>query len=311
LRPPVPRFVRWAVALAVIAALTLTVFQYWGTSQYGTAVARSGQVTGPPVTAHSATGGDPGWTQTRWGPLSSADRDLLVMVRQAGLSGGSSGKRAQQQGSNQQVRTVAKRIWVDYGDFDNQVRAVAGKLGVPLPDLPTVQQQGWLMALSVRSGGEYDRMFAQGLRVTDGEVLPAITAVRAGTRNELVRSFAANAATLVNCHMEVLERTGLVDYSRLTAAQPPAADVAAAGPAQRIDQVVNATPVPTAGAVTGVDANSMAAALVSIAALLIALGLLGGTSRRVRRACVDSQHRGAPRSVSQRPQQRRHAAHRW
>ena len=306
MRPPVPRFVRWAVALAVIAALTLAVFQYWGTSQYGTAVASSGQ-----VTDHPATGPDPGWVQTRWGPLSPADRDLLVMVRQAGLSGGSSGKRAQQQASNPQVRTVAKRIWVDYSDLDNQVRAVADKLGVPLPDLPTVQQQDWLKELSGRSGAEYDRMFAQGLRVTDGEVLPAITAVRAGTRNELIRSFAANAAALVNRHMEVLERTGLVDYSRLSAPQPAAADVAAAGRTQRIDPVVNATPVPTAGAVTGIDANTMVAALVSIAALLIALGLLGSTGRRVRRPCTGAQHRGAPRGLTQRSQQRRHAAHRW
>lgn len=295
----------------MIAALTLAVFQYWGTSQYGTAVAGNSRLAGQPATGGPATEQNPGLRQTRWGPLSSADRDLLVMVRQAGLSGGSSGKRAERQASNQQVRSVAKRIWVDYGDLDNQVRAVAGKLGVPLPDLPTAAQQGWLQDLSGRSGAEYDRMFAQGLRVTDGEVLPAITAVRAGTRNELVRSFAANAAALVSRHMEVLERTGLVDYSKLSAPQPAAADVAASGPAQRIDQVVNATPVPTAGAVTGIDANAMVAALLSIAALLIALGLLGSTSRRVRRPYVDSQHRGAARGMSARPQQRRHAAHRW
>ena len=47
---------------------------------------------------------------TRWGPLGPADRDLLVMIRQAGLCGGSSGQQAQKQGSNPQVRTVAKRI---------------------------------------------------------------------------------------------------------------------------------------------------------------------------------------------------------
>lgn len=293
MRPPVPRFIRWALALAVIAALTLAVFQYWGTAQYGTAVARSGQ----------ATGQNPGSMPTRWGPLSPADRDLLVMIRQAGLSGGSTGKQAQQQGSNPQVRTVAKGIWVDYGNLDNQVRAVAGKLGVPLPDLPTMQQQSWLKELSGRSGAEYDRMFAQRLRVTAGDVLPTITAVRAGTRNELVRSFAANAAVLVNRHMEVLERTGLVDYSRL-----PAPVEAATGAEQHIDQVVNAAPVAAVGGVTRSDANAMIAALVSIAALLIALGLLGGTGRRVRRPGAGAAHRGARRGLSQ---QRRHAAHRW
>jgi predicted outer membrane protein len=282
----------------VIAALTLAVFQYWGTSQYPIAIVARGQA------AAQAPVQDANWVPTKWGPLGPADRDLLVMIRQAGLCGGSIGQQAQKQGTNPQVRTVAKRISTDYGDLENQVRSVAGKLGVPLPDQPTVQQQGWMKELSGQSGPKYDRMFAQHLRVTDGEVLPAITAVRAGTRNELIRSFAANAATLVSRHMEALERTGLVDYSKLPA---PPSDVTPASPAQPIDQVVNVTPV---RATTGNDANAMVAALVSVAGVLIALGLLGSTGRRVRRA-AGAQHRSAPRGFQDRPAQRRHAAHRW
>jgi predicted outer membrane protein len=310
-RPPVPRFVRWVVSLAVIAALTVVVFQYWATSQYGVAtVSEKGSAAGSVGTAGT------GWTQTQWGPLSPADRDLLVMIRQAGLCGGSSGQQAQQQGTTVQLRTVAQRIWVDYGDLGNQARAVAGKLSVPLPDQPSAQQQTWMRELSGRSGPDFDRMFAQGLRVTDGAVLPAITSVRAGTRNELIRSFAANAAVLLNRQMEYLEHTGLVDYSRLPAPQPPAAVVPAAaspvadtppaGRDQHIAPVVNATPVPTNGSLSGNDANAMIAALVSIAVLLGALGMLG-TGRRARpgrRAGTRPHHRSISHT-------RRHAAQRW
>jgi predicted outer membrane protein len=286
-RPPVPRFVRWALALAVMAALTLVVFQYWGTSQYGIAASTTGQAASP----------SPGWIPTRWGPLGPADRDLLIMIRQAGLSEATSGHQAQRQGSNPQVRTVAKSIGADCGELDNQVRSVAAKLGVPLPGAPTPQQQAWLAKLSAQAGPAYDRMFAQQVRLTDGEVLPAITAVRAGTRNELIRSLAANAVTLANRHMDVLERTGLVDYAKLPA--PPAA---AAATERQFNEVVNATQVSPAGPLTGNDANAMIAALVSIAALLIALGLIGSTRRRIRRPAPVAQHRGTPR---------RHAAHRW
>ncbi len=308
MRPPVPRFVRWVVSLAVIAALTVVVFQYWATSQYGVATASD---EGPSKTADSV------WTQTQWGPLSLADRDLLVMVHQAGLCGGSSGQQAQQQGATVGVRTVAKRIWVDYGDLGNQARTVADKLGVALPDQPTAQQQSWMRELSGRSGPDFDRMFAQGLRVTDGDVLPAITSVRAGTRNELIRSFAANSAVLLNRQMEYLEHTGLVDYSRLPAPQPPAAVLPAAASAatdsphagreQHIDQVVNVKQVPPAGPVAGIDAKAMVAALMSIAVLLVALGSLGTTGRRarpVRRADTRPQHRSISHT-------RRHAAQRW
>jgi predicted outer membrane protein len=306
-RPPVPRFVRWAVALAVIAALTVVVFQYWGTSQYPVAIAARDRAAGQ-AGQPQATVQDENWMPTRWGPLGPADRDLLVMIRQAGLCGGSSGRQAQTQGSNPQVRTVAKKISADYGDLDNQLRAVAGKLGVALPNQPTAQQQGWMKQLSAQSGSKYDRTFAQRLRVTEGEVLPAITAVRAGTRNELIRSFAANAAVLVNRHMEALERTGLVDYTKLPAPPAPVANTTPAGPTQAVNQVANVTPV---RATSGINTNAMIAALVSTAGVLLALGLLG-TGKRIRRpAPAGAQHRIAPRGYATRPTQRRRAAHRW
>lgn len=51
-------------------------------------------------------------------------------------------------------------------------------------------------------------MFAQGLCVTDGAVLPAITSVPADTRNELIGTFAANAAVLLNGSIRLGSVTG-------------------------------------------------------------------------------------------------------
>jgi predicted outer membrane protein len=244
------------------------------------------------------------------------------------------GQQAQRQAASSQVRAVAKRIWMENAELDNLLRSVAGTLGLALPNQPSTQQQGWMRRLGGLSGPSYDRMFAQQLRLTHGELLPLITSVRAGTRNELVRSLAASAATVINRHMEYVERTGLVDYSRLpqppllaaappaaarppaaaqppAAARPPAAGRPAAPPAgpspapvsgapQQIDQVVNTTQVPPPGG----DVKAMLAALVSVAALLIALGLLG-TGRRVRRSeAAAGQHRSGVH-------RRRHAAQRW
>ena len=311
MRSPVPRFVRWAVALAVLVALTVTVFQYWGTSQYGAPRAHN--------TAQDAgqdTGGDTGWRQTQWGLLGPADRDLLVMVRQAGAYGELSGQRAQHQGSSAVLRSIATRVGIDYGTLDTQVRSIAAKLGVPLPEHPTAQQQDWMRELSAHSGPDFDHMFAQRLRLTDGEVLPVITSVRAGTRNELVRSFATNAAALVNRHMVDLENTGLVDYSRLPEPRMsgPLSPAAMAPPADQgrlsrhPDQVVHATPAPPAGN----DVNAMVAALVLIAALLVALGLLGTASRRVRRSGARPPRRDSSQhSLPRRSPQSRHAAQRW
>jgi predicted outer membrane protein len=290
-RPPVPRFVRWTVVLAMIVALTVAVFQYWGTSQYGVATAHNetapNKIDTDKIIQDETAQGDE-WTQTPWGPLGPADRNLLVKIRQAGLCEGATGLQAQQQAGSTQARTIGKHVAAEYADLDSQARSVAGKLGVALPDQPTEQQKGWMRELSGLSGSTFDRTFAQRMRFAHGEVLPVITGVRAGTRNDLIRSFAATAAAFVNRHMEYLERTGLVDYSTLP--EPPRPP---AGPEPRVNQVVNATPVG--------GANVLVAAAVYVGALLGIVGLLtllGNAGLRARRTGARSA----------RP---RHAAARW
>jgi predicted outer membrane protein len=292
----------------VIVALTVAVFQYWGTSQYGVATAHN-------ETTPNKIAQDDQWTPTPWGPLGPADRNLLVKIRQAGLCEGVTGLQAQHQAGSRQVRTIGTHVAAEYTDLDNQVRSVAGKLGVMLPDQPTEQQKGWMRELSGLSGSAFDRTFAQRIRFAHGEVLPVITEVRAGTRNDLIRSFAATAAVFVNRHMEYLERTGLVNYATLPEPPHPAAALPAAagspqaleqpaapmppaaglppGQEQQIDQVVNATPVN--------GANVVVAAVVYIGALLGIVGLLtllGDAGLRARR-------------TSARPARPRHAAQRW
>jgi len=186
-RAAVPRFVRLTVVLASIATLTVAVFQYRGASQYGVTI---------PTTPVSTRVDE--WTQTPWGPLGPADRDLLVKISQAGLYEGASGQRAQRQAGSAQIRTMGLRISTECGDLDTQARSVAGQLGVVLSNQPTEQQQDWMTELSRLSGAVFDRTFTQRLRHEHGDVLQAIVDVRAGTRNDLIRSFAVAASVLVN-----------------------------------------------------------------------------------------------------------------
>ena len=80
----IPWFLRVSVLVAVVLAVSLSVFQSWSTGAPGTG----------------------GWTQTQWGPLGPADRDLLVKVRLAGLWEAPTGQQADQQASTAQVREV-------------------------------------------------------------------------------------------------------------------------------------------------------------------------------------------------------------
>jgi predicted outer membrane protein len=164
-----------------------------------------------------------GWTETRWGPLGPADRDLLAAVRRAGLWEIPASQAAQRKADSGAVRRVGAEIAAQHQALDSKVRAVAAKLDVPLPAQPNADQQGWLSELDRASGAEFDSIYVDRLRAAHGKVFSLIASVRAGTRNSLVREFAATVNDAVMTHMALLESTGLVDYARLPAPAVPGA----------------------------------------------------------------------------------------
>ncbi|MGH3813347.1 MAG: DUF4142 domain-containing protein [Pseudonocardiaceae bacterium] len=280
----------------MIATLVIAVFQYWGDT-----------------------------TQTQWGSLGPADRDLLIKVRQAGLWEIPTSQQAQQQGDSPRVREVGELIAAEHIDLDRQVRAVATQLGVSLPNDPSNQQQVWIAEIAGKSGPDYDRAYVQRLRAAHGKVLPLLAEVRGSTQNELIRSFAETAAVFVTRHCEYLESTGLVDSSALPA--PPVPDNAASPPGSVPAAV--ATPAEAAAgahadhAGDGLQVNQVAqanttsgagvyvVALLYLGALLAIVGLfylLGGADLLARQNRQQPQARHTSRALPARP---RHAAQPW
>lgn len=189
----IPRLLRRAVVVAVLMAVSASVYQSWSTGSPGAG----------------------GWVQTEFGPLGPADRDLLVKVRLAGLWEVPTSQQAEQQASSAEVKEVGRKLAEEHTQLDAEVRRVADQLGVLLPSGPTAQQMAWMDEITSQTGSDYDRVFVQRLREAHGMVLPVVAEVRSTTRNDLIREFAITADEFVSRHHQYLEGTGLVDYSAL------------------------------------------------------------------------------------------------
>lgn len=231
----VPRALRYAVIVAVLVAVGASIAQSW----------------------MSGTPGIGGYTQTQWGPLGPADRDLLVKVRLAGLWEAPSGQQAETQASRAEVQQVGSNVHTEHVALDGIVRETAQQLGVLLPSRPSAEQLSWMNEMTALTGTEYDRVFIQRLREAHGTVLPLIAQVRVGTRNELVREFAVTADEYVTRHIGYLESTGMVDYADLP--EPPSPGLLS----------------PSRGAI-----DLVVPGLVVIAALVAAAALVSALRRR-------------------------------
>ncbi|MER6083346.1 DUF4142 domain-containing protein [Streptomyces sp. NPDC001833] len=152
---------------------------------------------------------------TAYGPLSAQDRDFIVKVRLAGLWELPAGEMAEQKGTTAAVRTAGQHLVDGHTSLDAHVRTVATQLGVPIPNSPNVQQQQWLATLNAAQGQDFDREFANIVRLAHGRVFSVVAQVRAATQNTLVRDLADDANTTVLDHIKVLEATGYVDFGTL------------------------------------------------------------------------------------------------
>ena len=152
---------------------------------------------------------------TQWGPLTAADRDLIIRVRLAGLWELPAAEKAMARSKSPEVREAADHLIVGHKDLDERVRNVASQLGVELPNVPNEQQVGFLAQMDNATDEQFDRVWANLLRSAHGKIFPAIGTSRNQTENTLVRQLASDTNQTVLDHITMLEKTGQVDFDAI------------------------------------------------------------------------------------------------
>jgi putative membrane protein len=159
---------------------------------------------------------DPGpVVSTPWGPLSAADRDLVVRVELDGLWEIPAGRQAVKRAPTKAIKEAGDHLVAGHTDLDQRVRTVATDLAIVLPTQPTAEQQGWLAELSAAQGADYRQKFANLLRDEHGRIFQALAQVRSSTRNTLVRELATVTNQTELDHISALEKTGYVDFDAI------------------------------------------------------------------------------------------------
>ena len=218
----------------------------------------------------------PDYTQTQFGPLGPAGRDMLVKVRLAGLWEGPAGRLGLEKSANPLVQEAGRHLIEGHAELDRKVLELGRTLGVPLPDRASAGQQGWLAEMTAapaRSVG-FDRIFANRLRAAHGGVYKFLAVVRTGTRNTLIRDFAKRCMEVVLDHIQVLEATGMVDFTDTQAI--PLATVAAAPSTGLVPAPTVNGGVPAVRRQQGLAQESDGFGSGSLVGLLVVVGIVVG-----------------------------------
>lgn len=160
---------------------------------------------------------------TPYGPLTEADRDFVVKVRAAGLWEYPLGQMSMKRGTTEEMKEAGKHLVVGHAGLDAMCRKIAPELNITLPNQASPQQQQFVATVHAKSGKEFDSTAVAIMRVTHGQIFPAIAKIRATTQNTLVRQLADLANDTVLDHITVLENTKLVNFDQVNFQQttPP------------------------------------------------------------------------------------------
>ncbi|MFE1261289.1 DUF4142 domain-containing protein [Streptomyces albogriseolus] len=195
----------------------------------------------------SSTSQDRVVANTNYGPLTEQDRDFVVKVRAAGLWEHPLGLLAMERGTTPEMKEAGEHLVVGHGRLDASCRKISLELGITLPNQASPQQQGFVETVKATSGKEFDSTAVNIMRVTHGQIFPAIAKVRANTRNTLIRQLADQANDTVLDHITVLEKTGLVNHEQVNFQQtspPKLPNEQVTPPAPQVGAPVLVLPIP-------------------------------------------------------------------
>jgi predicted outer membrane protein len=151
---------------------------------------------------------------TRYGPLTEADRDFVVKVRAAGLWEFPLGQMAMERGTTPAMKEAGEHLVVGHAGLDELCRKIAPELDITLPNQASPQQQQFVATVDGSTGKQFDTTAVSIMRVTHGQIFPTIAKIRASTQNTLVRQLADLANDTVLDHITVLEKTELVNFEQ-------------------------------------------------------------------------------------------------
>ena len=107
-------------------------------------------------------------SSSRGRDLETVDKSFVRHAASGGIAEVKLGELAQEKGSSRAVKEFGKRMEKDHSQAGGQLKEVASKNNIAVPEVMDTQDQATYDQLSKLSGEEFDQVYAQ-LMVTDHE----------------------------------------------------------------------------------------------------------------------------------------------
>lgn len=148
----------------------------------------------------------PRGTSTPSGSVSAEDRELLVALLQGNLAEVEAAQLARKKSASESIRSFARTMIDDHSAALKELRALAARKGIGVPDDTDDAHRAQLTALSRASGREFDLQYVKNAGVADHERTLALLETGASSDDPEIRNFSRKTLRTVKHHAQWARR---------------------------------------------------------------------------------------------------------
>ena len=148
--------------------------------------------------------------------IASEDAQFMKEAAQSGMAEVKMGELGQSNGESQQVKAFSQRIVTDHTKANEELKQLAAKKGVPLPDEMSEQHKTMIQHLSSLKGREFDGAFKQHAVENHQKSVEKFKTASEKAKDAELKTFASKTLPVLQQHLELAKQLNATP----TATQP-------------------------------------------------------------------------------------------
>jgi len=152
-----------------------------------------------------------GWAQTygnsnSTSKISNSDKEFVTKAAEGGKSEVELGRLAEQKGQSQDVKDFGKRMVTDHSKADQNLKEVAQKEGVTLPDRMDPESAALKQKLEKLSGAEFDKTYMNAMVKDHEKDIAEFKREASMAQNPQIKSFAEQTLPTLEEHLKLAKQ---------------------------------------------------------------------------------------------------------
>ena len=137
---------------------------------------------------------------------SAIDTAFIAKAAEGGMAEVEMGKLAEKNGQREDVKSFGSQMARDHGKANENLKSIAAKMNVPLPDKLSAKHQGAIDNLSKTVGPAFDTGYIARMVVEHEKTLLLFEGAQSQVSNEDLKKFIAETLPVVRSHLAIVKK---------------------------------------------------------------------------------------------------------